>query len=275
MKKKIFLITCALSMITVASASASSINLEQKPTEASKNVVPMDVPTGYGAMGWQWPTTVTTLSDPFGWTGRRFHKGIDVLVYKQDVYATADGEVIGVGKYGNGTEYVTIKHDDKAIEPGKTNNNLISRYLHLTKDSQKVSTYQRVSKGQNIAVSGNTGAATGGKDNNYHLHLDINNVAKDLPADNETIDPMLFYPNQLSSFKMDGNASNDKELHLYEDEEHSFDVSMMNHVGKEKFDAWFDNLQPHERTRTAFKQHFNISDQLLNEILKKNDIRKR
>ncbi|MDO3682145.1 M23 family metallopeptidase [Paenibacillus ehimensis] len=193
--------------------------------------------------------------------------GLFILLLSDDFPGTLDE------KYGNGTEYVTIKHDHKAIEPGKTNNNLISRYLHLTKDSQKVSTHQRVSKGQKIAVSGNTGAATGGKDNNYHLRLDINNVAKDLPADNETIDPMLFYPNQLSSFKMDGSASNDKELHLYEDEEHSLDVLMMNHVGKEKFDAWFDNLQPHERTRTAFKQHFNISDQLLNEILKKNDIR--
>lgn len=169
MKKIVALFTCVFSMIFIISSASASYESNANTQDAIIN----DVPVGYGAMGWSWPTTGTTISDGYG--GGRNHKGIDIAVYKEEVYATAAGKVLGSGTYSDNTHYITIQHDDKAIEPGNTHNYLVSRYLHLLANSQKVKKDDRVTKGQLIATSGNTGASDPGKDNNYHLHLDINN----------------------------------------------------------------------------------------------------
>ncbi|WP_156829688.1 hypothetical protein [Paenibacillus ginsengihumi] len=53
----------------------------------------------------------------------------------------------------------------------------------------------------------------------------------------------------------------------YYDEEHSFDLLMIEYVGEEKFEEWFESIEEKERTRTAFKEYFNISGEKMNEIL--------
>ncbi|WP_083935624.1 M23 family metallopeptidase [Paenibacillus ginsengihumi] len=198
LKKKVILTSCVFTMIFSVSASISAAQ-DSTQNLPSKSIVPYDVPVGYGAMGWDWPTTGETISDGWGWTGSRFHKGIDIAVYKQNVYAAADGEVLGSGVYSDSVQYVTIKHDQNAIEPGNTHNKLVSRYLHLVKGSQKVKKGDRVNQGQTIGTSGNSGASDPGKDNNYHLHFDINNKSAEFPSNNDTIDPMLFYPYNFGS----------------------------------------------------------------------------
>lgn len=86
-----------------------------------------------------------------------YHKGIDWGVPKgTPVYASCGGTVVKAG-WGSGYGYcVYINHPD-----GKQ-----TRYAHLSK--VLVSAGQKVSQGQRIALSGNTGVSTG-----PHLHFEI------------------------------------------------------------------------------------------------------
>lgn len=86
------------------------------------------------------------------------HNGIDIGVYSgTPVYAAADGYVIlsEYNMYGRG-KYVVIKHAD----------NLYTAYQHL--QSYSVSRGQYVKRGQQIALSGNTGVGSG-----PHLHFEV------------------------------------------------------------------------------------------------------
>lgn len=85
------------------------------------------------------------------------HKALDIGVSYQPVYAPADGYVViaasGYGGYGN---FIMLKHS----------NTLYTCYGHLNKFN--VSVGQTVSRGQQIATSGNTGISTG-----PHLHFEV------------------------------------------------------------------------------------------------------
>lgn len=84
------------------------------------------------------------------------HKALDIGISYQTVYAPADGYVV-VASYQSGYgNFIMIKHS----------NNLYTCYGHLS--SYKVSAGQTVSRGQAIAVSGNTGVSTG-----PHLHFEV------------------------------------------------------------------------------------------------------
>lgn len=85
------------------------------------------------------------------------HRGIDIGVSTgTPVYASADGYVLDV-QYTNARGlFVLIKHGD----------NLYTRYQHLS--SASVSAGQYVSRGQQIARSGNTGIGSG-----PHLHFEV------------------------------------------------------------------------------------------------------
>ncbi|MCC2346646.1 hypothetical protein LKM13_21570 [Bacillus anthracis] len=39
-------------------------------------------------MKWEWPTTSTRITDPYGSTNGRWHKGIDIGVKQKSVYAS-------------------------------------------------------------------------------------------------------------------------------------------------------------------------------------------
>lgn len=104
-----------------------------------------------------WPTAKKTLSSGYGPRNGRNHDGIDVAIpVGTTVSAAAAGKVVFVGVQGGYGNCITIKHDDK----------FSTHYAHLS--SFKVKNGQRVSSGQDIALSGNTGRSTG-----PHLHFEI------------------------------------------------------------------------------------------------------
>jgi Membrane proteins related to metalloendopeptidases len=86
------------------------------------------------------------------------HLGTDYAATYEPLFAPFDGEILwqGSGPQGGKMLYFRPDHD-----------NVIMRFLHL---SQFSAPKGRVAKGQQIAVTGNTGSLTTGP----HLHLDIN-----------------------------------------------------------------------------------------------------
>ena len=99
------------------------------------------------------------ISSPYGWRGRRMHKGIDIKLYRGDtVLACFDGKV-RFAKYNHGGYgyLVIIRHF----------NGLESYYAHLTE--LKVEANEYVKAGQFIGTGGNTGAPRVGT----HLHWEL------------------------------------------------------------------------------------------------------
>ncbi len=111
------------------------------------------------------PLLMTTVTDKFGWrshpiTKRRvFHKGIDLRAkLNTEAYASADGivEYAGYNKRSGFGKLIVIVH----------NYGFKSYYAHLNKLSVKVGDIVR--KGEQIALTGNTGRSNG-----PHLHYEI------------------------------------------------------------------------------------------------------
>lgn len=103
-----------------------------------------------------WPTKEKVVTSTMKWRWGRQHKGIDLKANYESVYAAAGGvafNAYNAGGYGN---YIMIFHGS----------GYVTLYGHLS--SSKISDGQTVSKGQVIAISGNTGASTG-----PHLHFEI------------------------------------------------------------------------------------------------------
>jgi murein DD-endopeptidase MepM/ murein hydrolase activator NlpD len=104
------------------------------------------------------------------------HGGVDFAVGTgTPVFATASGKVQSAAFDTDGGNFITILHDD-----GKK-----SAYLHLSE--MLVSSGQRVTAGQQIARSGNTGQRTTGA----HLHFEVRRPAS--PKDVK-LDPLDFLP---------------------------------------------------------------------------------
>lgn len=104
------------------------------------------------------------------------HKGMDMPVpIGSPVMSVADGVVVERGHDRHAGNYLTVRHND----------GWYSRYLHLNTIS--VQKGDRLSAGETIATSGNTGLSTG-----PHLHLEIGykGVALD-PAPLLSDSPML------------------------------------------------------------------------------------
>lgn len=108
------------------------------------------------------------ISSGFGWRNdpitskRAFHEGIDIGVwYNTPVLATAEGKVSYAGWYGGYGWLIKIEHGF-AYE---------TYYAHLNRF--KVEVGDKVSRGQVIALSGNSGRSTG-----PHLHYEVrkNNI---------------------------------------------------------------------------------------------------
>lgn len=83
------------------------------------------------------------------------HKALDIGISYQTVYAPADGYIVTAGWQSGYGNFIMIKHS----------NSLYTCYGHLSE--YKVSSGQTVTRGQAIAVSGNTGVSTG-----PHLHFE-------------------------------------------------------------------------------------------------------
>ena len=134
---------------------------------------------GSGLM--KWPTDGTDISSYFGPRKRPLpgastdHGAIDIRVATgTNVYATEAGTVIAAGPAGNAGNRITIDHG----------NGYVSKYMHNS--SLKVSVGEKVTKGQIIALSGNTGNSTGP---HLHFQIEFNGVK---------IDPLTFkYDNNM------------------------------------------------------------------------------
>ena len=92
--------------------------------------------------------------DPMNRRKSRMHNGLDLKAKYKDVYSMFPGTVTAVSYSSSGGYYVTV---DYGV--------CVCSFLHLSKI--EVKNGQRVSAGQKIAVSGNTGKRTTGP----HLHL--------------------------------------------------------------------------------------------------------
>lgn len=103
-----------------------------------------------------WPVR-GPISSGYGWRWGRMHEGVDIAVPSgTPVRAAAAGRVVYAGWAGNYGYLVSIDHG----------NGVVTRYGHNSRIVVRVG--QRVSRGQIVAYSGNTGNSTG-----PHLHFEI------------------------------------------------------------------------------------------------------
>ena len=117
-------------------------------------------------------TDITKGKRQEGRCGMQYYLAIDIgASVGTPVYAAADGTVITAKTGYNGGRgiYIMVDHG----------NGLVTRYQHLS--AMYVSVGQKVSKGQNIAAVGNTGASSG-------PHLDFA-----IYVNGSTVDPLTYY----------------------------------------------------------------------------------
>ncbi|MFJ3199962.1 M23 family metallopeptidase [Streptomyces sp. NPDC086989] len=135
------------------------------------------------AARWQKPVSSYTLSATFGKGGTMWshkHSGQDFACpVGTPVKAASAGTVVkaGPGGGGDGPAYgnaIVIKHA----------NNTYSQYAHLSKIQVRIG--QKVAKGAQIALSGNTGNSSG-----PHLHFEIRTT----PNYGSAINPVTFLRN--------------------------------------------------------------------------------
>lgn len=139
-----------------------------------------------------WPAPgVNTITSLFGnryhpvskvW---KYHDGIDIgAPYGTSIVACEDGTVIQSGSNSGYGICVQIRHEG----------GIVTLYGHLSETSVK--TGQKVSKGQEIGISGSTGISTG-----PHLHLTIK-------ANGNAVDPIGFVltPESYKNIKIDPDA---------------------------------------------------------------------
>ena len=123
-----------------------------------------------------WPVKSGKITSKFGNRNHpvlksvKFHRGVDIAVsLGTPVYAGIKGIVTFAGKRGNYGNLVEIKGSD----------GIKVRYAHLSKID--VVTGQRVSDGEKVAETGNTGMSTG-----PHLHYEI-------IVDESPVNPLNFH----------------------------------------------------------------------------------
>jgi len=128
----------------------------------------------------------------FGMTrnnGTRAHQGVDLATDEgYRLYAVENGEIVGINKGSNGYGYtVTLK-----METENRLNGLFAFYAHC--DRIDVSIGQKVKAGQQIALSGDTGNASGmsTEDKGGHLHFEVRERAVCGLGLKYRIDPLPF-----------------------------------------------------------------------------------
>ena len=140
--------------IAAAKKKASSSSSSSSSSGSSSN-------KAASSYGFGWPVSNPVIGTGYGVSGRYwssgYHTGLDFRASTGTaVYSIGDGQVFDTGyssAYGN---YVEIYHG----------NNIYSFYAHGSR--VQVSTGQRVTKGQQVMLSGATGNVTG-----PHLHFEI------------------------------------------------------------------------------------------------------
>lgn len=137
---------------------------EESKIQAKLSGMPSGGGVRQGSGNLVWPANAP-LTSPFGFRWGRLHGGIDLGVPTgTPVHAADDGTVAIAGWVGGYGNYICINHGG----------GFSTCYGHNSRLG--VSVGQRVSKGQVIAASGNTGNSTG-----PHIHFEtrVNGVQKD------------------------------------------------------------------------------------------------
>lgn len=120
-----------------------------------------------GSLGWPLPSRYQSYSYITSYFGRRSaptagastnHGAIDIGASYQPVYAAESGVVVAASYWSGYGNFIMIWH--------KSRGELYTCYGHLS--SYNVSSGDSVSRGQQIATSGNTGISTG-----PHLHFEV------------------------------------------------------------------------------------------------------
>ena len=134
--------------------------------------------SGVAGLNFQWPTATKIVTSRMKYRWGRMHKGIDIGVSYQPIYAAASGIAYNAYNPGGYGTYVMLFHG----------NGYVTLYGHLS--TSKVADGQTVSKGQVIAISGNSGGSTG-----PHLHFEIRKAesASDFFS-KSPLDPLQYLP---------------------------------------------------------------------------------
>ena len=147
--------------------------------EKMKNEFDKNNNNSTSSFGFGWPVSNNRIGTGYGVSGKYwssgYHTGVDFPVGSgTPVYAVGDGQVFDTGynsAYGN---YVEIYHG----------NNVYSFYAHASRVN--VSKGQKVTKGQQIMLSGATGNDTGA-----HLHFEIRSPGYGYSS---CVNPMKYLP---------------------------------------------------------------------------------
>ncbi|WP_407657903.1 MULTISPECIES: peptidoglycan DD-metalloendopeptidase family protein [Limnobaculum] len=139
------------------------------------------------------PLKVTSQFDPYRLNPvtrkRAPHEGIDFsMPIGSTVVSTGEGEVV-IAKYSpSAGNYIVIRHK----------NSYETYYMHLSK--LMVQPGQRVSRGQKIALSGNTGRSTGA-----HLHYELR-------VNDRAVDPLSSDLVLVNNFNLPGGGYDNTRL---------------------------------------------------------------
>ena len=137
-------------------------NINEKNRADNQNIKIKNIENkGFGKI--LWPVKYGKITSKFGNRNHpvlksvKFHRGVDIAVsVGTPVYSGIKGKVTFAGRKGNYGNLVEIERDD----------GIKVRYAHL--NSIDVVTGQKVSDGEKVAETGNTGMSTG-----PHLHYEI------------------------------------------------------------------------------------------------------
>ena len=137
-------------------------NINEKDRADNQNIQIESIESkGFGKI--LWPVKYGKITSKFGnrthpvLKSVKFHRGVDIAVsIGTPVYSGIKGKVTFAGRKGNYGNLVEIERDD----------GIKVRYAHL--NSIDVVTGQKVSDGEKVAETGNTGMSTG-----PHLHYEI------------------------------------------------------------------------------------------------------
>lgn len=150
-------------------------NINEKDREDNQNIKIENIESkGFGKI--LWPVKYGKITSKFGnrthpvLKSVKFHRGVDIAVsIGTPVYSGIKGKVTFAGRKGNYGNLVEIEGND----------GIKVRYAHL--NSIDVVTGQKVSDGEKVAETGNTGMSTG-----PHLHYEI-------IVDESPVNPLNFH----------------------------------------------------------------------------------
>lgn len=168
--------------VAAAKAAAQSSNSSSSSSSSSSDGY---INNSSGSLGWPLPSRYCSYSYITSYYGRRTaptagastnHGAIDIGVSYQPVYAAETGVVVAASYWSGYGNFIMIWH--------KSRGELYTCYGHLS--SFNVSVGSSVSRGQQIATSGNTGISTG-----PHLHFEVRSGGSSSGC---RVDPLNYLP---------------------------------------------------------------------------------